>query len=86
VIAKRHAATLIEFVARTALKKISLVSVMKRRSDTSVASGGKVEGVISGRGAVREAEGRDSEAAIGPDRCSQACRFYLMQQKELKAL
>ena len=74
-IAKRHAATLIEFVARTALTKTLLVSVMKRRSDTSVASGEKVEGVGSGRGAVREAEGRDSEAAIGPDRCSLGSRF-----------
>ena len=72
MITKRHAATLIEFVARTALEKDLSVSVMKRSPGVPVAWGRMVEVVSSGTGMVKEAEVKDSEAAIGPDFCSLA--------------
>lgn len=67
---KRHAATLIEFVARTALSKTLFVSVTKIWSDVPVALRGKLEASGSERDIMVEGGVRDCEVAIASEYCS----------------
>ena len=67
MITKRHAATLIEFVTTTALKKILFVSVTKLWSDVPVVLRGELEVFGSERDVMEEGGLSDCEVAIAPE-------------------